>query len=83
MILLHNREPWNQRMTGAIVRSAPAHDLPEVLSLYRHLHPDDPDLETAAADTPGSEGTMILPIQIQDLHRRLHVVKAGISYQFP
>jgi len=37
-------------MTEAIVRSAAEHDLPEVLNLYRHLHPHDPQLETAAAE---------------------------------
>lgn len=37
-------------MTEAIVRSAALEDLPEVLKLYRHLHPDDPQLETAAAE---------------------------------
>ncbi|QIG91850.1 GNAT family N-acetyltransferase [Bradyrhizobium sp. 6(2017)] len=37
-------------MTQAIVRSATEHDLPEVLKLYRHLHPHDPELETAAAE---------------------------------
>lgn len=37
-------------MTDAIVRFAAEHDLPEVLSLYRHLHPHDPELETAAAE---------------------------------
>jgi ribosomal protein S18 acetylase RimI-like enzyme len=37
-------------MTDAIVRSAALEDLPEVLNLYRHLHPDDPQLETAAAE---------------------------------
>jgi GNAT superfamily N-acetyltransferase len=37
-------------MTEAIVRNAAAHDLPEVLKLYRHLHPHDPPLETAAAE---------------------------------
>jgi len=37
-------------MTEAIVRSAAERDLPEVLNLYRHLHPHDPQLETAAAE---------------------------------
>src|SRR5258705_1948326 len=37
-------------MTEAIVRSAAEHDLPEVLNLYRHLHPHDPQLETATAE---------------------------------
>ena len=37
-------------MTEAIVRSAAAHELPELLQLYRHLHPHDPELETAAAE---------------------------------
>ena len=36
-------------MTEAIVRRAAQHDLPEVLNLYRHLHPHDPELEAAAA----------------------------------
>jgi hypothetical protein len=29
---------------------AAEHDLPEVLNLYRHLHPHDPHLETATAE---------------------------------
>jgi ribosomal protein S18 acetylase RimI-like enzyme len=37
-------------MTEAIVRAAAEHDLPEVLNLYRHLHPHDPQLETATAE---------------------------------
>ncbi|MBR0781457.1 GNAT family N-acetyltransferase [Bradyrhizobium iriomotense] len=36
-------------MTEAIIRAAADHDLPEVLNLYRHLHPHDPQLEPAAA----------------------------------
>jgi hypothetical protein len=34
-------------MTEAIIRSAADQDLPEVLALYRHLHPHDPELDTA------------------------------------
>lgn len=37
-------------MTEAIIRSAAEHELPEVLNLYRHLHPHDPQLETATAE---------------------------------
>ena len=37
-------------MIEAIVRSATQHGLPEVLDLYRHLHPHDPQLETATAE---------------------------------
>ena len=37
-------------MTQTIVRSAADHDLREVLNLYRHLHPHDPQLETATAE---------------------------------
>src|SRR6476661_4006182 len=37
-------------MTEAIVRPAAQHDLPELLNLYRHLHPHDPQLETATAE---------------------------------
>jgi len=37
-------------MTDAIVRSAAQHDLPQVLALYRHLHPSDPQLEAATAE---------------------------------
>jgi ribosomal protein S18 acetylase RimI-like enzyme len=37
-------------MTEVIIRSAAEHDLPEVLNLYRHLHPHDPELETATAE---------------------------------
>lgn len=37
-------------MNETIVRSAAEHDLPEVLNLYLHLHPNDPQLETATAE---------------------------------
>jgi GNAT superfamily N-acetyltransferase len=37
-------------MTDAIVRSAAEADLPELLNLYRHLHPHDPQLEPATAE---------------------------------
>jgi GNAT superfamily N-acetyltransferase len=37
-------------MTEAIVRTAAAQDLPEVLKLYRHLHPHEPPLDTATAE---------------------------------
>ena len=37
-------------MTEAIVRSAAEHELPEMLKLYRHLHPHDPELDAAAAE---------------------------------
>jgi len=36
-------------MIEAVIRSAAEHDLPEVLNLYRHLHPHEPPLETVAA----------------------------------
>ncbi|NEU95874.1 GNAT family N-acetyltransferase [Bradyrhizobium uaiense] len=42
-------------MTGITVRSAAEHELPEVLKLYRHLHPHDPQLETATAERVWSE----------------------------
>jgi ribosomal protein S18 acetylase RimI-like enzyme len=41
---------WYPYMTEAVVRSAAEHDLPEMLNLYRHLHPHDPQLETATAE---------------------------------
>jgi len=37
-------------MIDVTVRSAAEHDLPGVLNLYRHLHPHDPQLETATAE---------------------------------
>jgi ribosomal protein S18 acetylase RimI-like enzyme len=37
-------------MTEAIIRIAIEHDLPEVLNLYRHLHPHDPQLEATDAE---------------------------------
>lgn len=37
-------------MTEAIVRTATDDDLPQLLNLYRHLHPHDPELDTAAAE---------------------------------
>ncbi|AWL98928.1 GNAT family N-acetyltransferase [Bradyrhizobium amphicarpaeae] len=36
-------------MTEAIIRAAVEQDLPEVLNLYRHLHPHDPQLEMTDA----------------------------------
>ncbi|VIO75275.1 hypothetical protein CI1B_57760 [Bradyrhizobium ivorense] len=39
-----------EHMTEAIVRTAAQHDLPEVLNLYQHLHPHDPELDTATAE---------------------------------
>ncbi|MCP3411515.1 GNAT family N-acetyltransferase [Bradyrhizobium sp. CCGB01] len=37
-------------MAEIIVRPAVEHDLPEVVNLYRHLHPDDPQLDAATAE---------------------------------
>lgn len=37
-------------MTEVIVRPAAQYDLLKVLELYRHLHPHDPQLETATAE---------------------------------
>ena len=37
-------------MNEAIVRSATQHDLPQVLNLYQHLHPHEPQLETSKAE---------------------------------
>src|SRR5829696_8066427 len=37
-------------MIEPIIRSSAEHDLPEVLNLYRHLHPHDPQLETATPE---------------------------------
>ncbi|WP_271575491.1 GNAT family N-acetyltransferase [Bradyrhizobium sp. CCBAU 11361] len=37
-------------MKEAIIRRATEHDLPEVLSLYRHLHPHEARLETSTAE---------------------------------
>lgn len=37
-------------MTPAIVRPAADHELPEVLKLYRYLHPHEPELEAATAE---------------------------------
>lgn len=37
-------------MIEAIIRSAAQDDLPGVLNLYRHLHPNDPLLETVIAE---------------------------------
>ena len=41
---------WNHYMNETIVRSATEHDLTEVLNLYRHLHPDEPQLETGTVE---------------------------------
>lgn len=37
-------------MNEAIVRSATQHDLPQVLNLYQHLHPHEPQLEAVKAE---------------------------------
>jgi GNAT superfamily N-acetyltransferase len=37
-------------VTKAIIRAAARHDLPEVLNLYRHLHPHEAELDTATAE---------------------------------
>ena len=37
-------------MTEAVIRAAAERDLPELLNLYRHLHPHDPELEPATAE---------------------------------
>jgi ribosomal protein S18 acetylase RimI-like enzyme len=37
-------------MTEVLVRAAAEDDLPEVLRLYRHLHPHEPPLEPATAE---------------------------------
>ena len=37
-------------MTQPIIRPAVQGDLPGMLALYRHLHPDDPRLDLAAAE---------------------------------
>jgi len=37
-------------MTDVILRSAAEPDLAEVLVLYRHLHPQDPELDAATAE---------------------------------
>lgn len=37
-------------MTETIIRAAAERDLSEVLNLYRHLHPHDPELELASAE---------------------------------
>ena len=50
MVFLQSRDLRYQCMNEAIIRSATEHDLSEVLELYRHLHPHDPDLEMAAAE---------------------------------
>lgn len=36
-------------MSKAVIRKARTEDLPGILALYRHLHPDDPSLDIAAA----------------------------------
>ena len=41
-------------MVDASLRAAGQHDLPRVLSLYRHLHPHDPPLDTATAESTWS-----------------------------
>ncbi|MCK1274662.1 GNAT family N-acetyltransferase [Bradyrhizobium sp. 61] len=37
-------------MNEAIIRSATQHDLPKVLNLYQHLHPNEPPLKAAKAE---------------------------------
>jgi GNAT superfamily N-acetyltransferase len=55
-------------MSEAIVRAAAAQDLPEVLKLYRHLHPHEPPLDSATAERVwsallGSGGTTVIVAQ--------------------
>ncbi|GKQ51191.1 GNAT family N-acetyltransferase [Bradyrhizobium sp. Ce-3] len=59
-------------MTHAIVRPAVDHDLPEVLNLYRHLHPQDPELESATAERVwstllASGATTVIVAQVAEL----------------
>jgi ribosomal protein S18 acetylase RimI-like enzyme len=59
-------------MTETIVRSATENDLPAVLNLYRHLHPDDPSLENAVAERVwtkllSSGFTTVIVAQVQEL----------------
>ena len=42
--------PGDQHMNEAIIRRATEHDLPEVLTLYRHLHPDEAELGEDTAE---------------------------------
>ena len=37
-------------MTEPIIRAAAQHEMPEVLELYRHLHPHEPPLDVATAE---------------------------------
>ena len=37
-------------MSDVVIRVAARHDLPEVLKLYRHLHPQDPELEPEVSE---------------------------------
>jgi len=43
-------DPRDQHMKEAIIRRAIEHDLPEVLNLYRHLHPHEAQLTLATAE---------------------------------
>jgi ribosomal protein S18 acetylase RimI-like enzyme len=43
-------DPRDQHMKEAIIRRATEHDLPEILNLYRHLHPHEAQLEPATAE---------------------------------
>jgi len=50
IVSLQTHDLWCRYMIEATVRSAAEYDLPGVLNLYRHLHPHDPQLETATAE---------------------------------
>jgi hypothetical protein len=57
-----------EQTTEAIVRSASQRDLPEVLNLYRHLHPYE-ELEAASAERVwstllGSSFTTVVVVQV-------------------
>ena len=59
-------------MIEAIVRAAVERDLPEVLGLYRHLHPHDPQLEAGDAERVwshllGSGFTTVIVAQAAEL----------------
>jgi ribosomal protein S18 acetylase RimI-like enzyme len=59
-------------MTEAIIRSAAQPDLPQILALYRHLHPHDPQLDAETAErvwsTLLSSGVMtVIVAQAKDL----------------
>jgi GNAT superfamily N-acetyltransferase len=60
-------------MDEVIIRSATPSDLAGILVLYRHLHPDDPVVETATAERVWETltGSAFMTVVVAELERRI------------